>query len=203
MKKILLFNTVFPELNIILQSGGDIICDETFSGQKQSEILVASIKSILDKNNLIYSDVDVFSTISGPGNFTGIKTGLAVLKALKVSTNRSIVLVSVFDIISHEQGQVDMVLVDMGTAKYYIKDADNSYYTIYRSKIGEFLNSKKDRKILTNDLSMGGDNIIHSEFTNEKWVDLVGQRVENNNYSKEVLPLYIEDATITKRKNNY
>lgn len=200
MKKILLFNTVFSELNIILQNGGNIISDEIFSGQKQSEILVGSIKSILDKNNLGYRDIDVFSTISGPGNFTGIKTGLAVLKALKMSTNKNIMLVSVFDIISHGQGQVDLVLVDMGTAKYYIKDADNSYYTIYRNGIGEFLNSQKNRKILTNDLSIAGDNIIHSKFTNEKLVDLVSQMVENNNYSQEILPLYIEDATVTKRK---
>ncbi len=201
MQKILSFNTIFLGVNVILQDGNKILVSKTFESKKQSEILVSSLEQILSYNKLIYNDVDIFSTIVGPGNFTGIKTSLAVLKALQIAIHKKIITTNVFEIISHNKKDYQTIILDMGTVKYYIKNKNGEYYTIYKKEIEEFLNNNKDVKILTNDYNLNGDNIQHSAYTNEKWAELVAFKAENNIFTDEIKPLYIEEATITKRKN--
>lgn len=201
MQKILSFNTIFLGVNVILQDNNKILTSKKFESKKQSEILVSSLEQVLSNNGLTYNDIDIFSTIAGPGNFTGIKTSLAVLKALQIATHKKIIATNVFEIVSHNINSYDTIVLDMGTVKYYIKNKNGEYYTIYKKEIEEFLNNNKDVKILTNDYSLKGNNIEYSEYTNEKWAELVGFKAENAIFTDEIKPLYIEEATITKRKN--
>lgn len=201
MQKILSFNTIFLGVNVILQDNNKILTSKKFESKKQSEILVSSLEQVLSNNGLTYNDIDIFSTIAGPGNFTGIKTSLAVLKALQIATHKKIITTNVFEIVSHNINSYDTIVLDMGTVKYYIKDENGEYYTIYKKEIEEFLKNNKSIKILTNDYSLKGNNIEYSEYTNEKWAELVGFKAENAIFTDEIKPLYIEEATITKRKN--
>ena len=105
MQKILAFNTILSNLNIILQNSLSVIETNAIESKKQSEILVSSIESMLSANKLWYNDIDIFASITGPGNFTSIKTNLAVLKALQISTNKKIITNNMFEIISFEQNQ--------------------------------------------------------------------------------------------------
>lgn len=201
MQKILSFNTIFLDVNVILQDNNKIITSKKFESNKQSEILVSSLEQVLSNNGLVYNDIDIFSTIVGPGNFTGIKTSLAVLKALQITTHKKIITTNVFEIVSHNTSNYDTIILNMGSVKYYIKDKNENYYTIYKKEIKEFLNTNKNIKILTNDFDLEGNNISHSEYTNEKWAELVKFKTKNNIFTEEIKPLYIEEATITKRKN--
>ena len=198
MQKILSFNTIFSDASIILQNS-DKIYIENINNKKQSEILVSSINKVLSNNNLSHNDIDIFSTIIGPGNFTGIKTSLAVLKALQISTNKKIITCDVFEIISYNI-LCDCIILDMKTVKYYIKN-NNKYYIIYKKDINEFLDKNKNLKILTNDENLKNNNIVQSTFSNEKWIELINYKVQNNIFTNEIMPLYIEEASISKRKN--
>ena len=200
MQKILSFNTIFDGVNVILHDTNEIITLKNFESKKQSEILVSSLKKVLSDNKLNYDDINIFSTIIGPGNFTGIKTSLAVLKALQITTNKKIITTDVFEIISYNINNYDIIILDMGTVKYYIKDKDN-YCTIYKKDIENFLNDNKNMRVLTNDLNIKEDRVIYSKYTNEKWFELVNFKAKNNIFTDEIKPLYIEDASITKRKN--
>jgi tRNA A37 threonylcarbamoyladenosine modification protein TsaB len=194
---ILSFNTIFEGLNIILQEDSGILSIENIESKKQSEILVASIESTLKKHNLDYKDIDVFSSLSGPGNFTGIKTSLAVLKAISIALDKNIVLLSVFDVISHGIDDWDLILLDMGSIKYYVKYKNGTYGVINKK---DFINDDSSI-ILTNNTFILGENIIHSVFTNEKWAELIVLKVKKNEFSNDKIePLYIEEALITERK---
>lgn len=200
MQKILSFNTIFSGVSIILQDEKKIVDKKYYDTNKQSEILVKSIYSILNENNLDFFNIDVFSTIVGPGNFTGIKTSLAVLKALKMSTNKKIITNNTFEIISYGIDGYDIVILDMGTAKYFIKNSDD-YLSIYKKDINDFLEQNKGLRILTNDNDFKGQNIIHSEFNDQKWSELVYHKFSNNIFTEDIQPLYIEEALVTKRKS--
>ena len=49
---------------------------------KGSEILLPSIKKILNENNLKINQVDKISVKRGPGSYTGIRVGLSVANTL-------------------------------------------------------------------------------------------------------------------------
>ncbi|HSQ97297.1 MAG TPA: hypothetical protein VLL98_01100 [Rickettsiales bacterium] len=199
MQNILYFNTIFQGINIILQLNDGLILEQNFENIKQSEILVSSLEQVLHDNGLNYRDINVFTSIVGPGNFTGIKTSLAVLKALQVSTEAKIITCNAFDVISFAF-EFDLIVFDMGTIKYYVKE-NNDFYTIYKKDLKTFLEDKKDKKIISNDRVLNENNIIYSDFTNQKWVDLINYKVKNKLWADDIKPLYIEEAGITKRKS--
>ncbi len=201
MQKILSFNTIFVGVNIILQNDNSIINCKQFESKKQSEILVSSIEKTLIESGLKYNDIDIFSSIIGPGNFTGIKTSLAVLKALEISTNKKIITTDVFEIISHNIDGYDYIILDMANIKYYIKDKNNNYFIIYKKDIKQFMEEHKNKKFLTNDKNIVYNNVILSEFSNEKWCNIINYKAKNKIFTTDIIPLYIEEASITQRKN--
>lgn len=200
MQKILAFNIIPNNINIILRIGSFNIISKFIESNKQSENLVKSINELLKENNLKYEDIDIFSSITGPGNFTSIKTALAVLKAIQISTNKKIVTNNMFELISFNQTEHDVVILDLNNIKYYIQNKDN-YYVIYKKDINDFLEKNKNSKILTNDKNILNSNMIFSNFSNEKWLELIEYKAEHNIFTEKIEPLYIEEAGITKRKN--
>jgi tRNA threonylcarbamoyladenosine biosynthesis protein TsaB len=67
----------------------------TFSAQ-----LVPQISQLLAKHNLSKSDIDAFAVVSGPGSFTGLRVGLAAIKALAEILREPIVAVSLLEVIA-------------------------------------------------------------------------------------------------------
>lgn len=199
MQKILAFNIIPNNINIILKNKNSNFILKFVESNKQSENLVKFINDLLMENNLKYTDIDIFSSIIGPGNFTSIKTGLAVLKAIQIATNKKIITNNMFEIISFNQERHDIVILDLNNAKYYIQDKDD-FYVIYKKDINDFLEKHKKYKIITNDKNILSDNIIFSNFSNDKWLKLIEYKAKNNIFTEKIEPLYIEEAGITKRK---
>ena len=89
----------------------------------------------------------------------------------------------------------------MSTVKYYIKDNNSNYFVIYKNDIERFISENKNARFLTNDKTLFSKNITLSEFSNEKWSNLINYKAKNNIFAQEITPLYIEEASITQRKN--
>ena len=76
----------------------------TFSAQ-----LVPQIAALLLKHGLRKADIGAFVVVSGPGSFTGLRVGLAAIKALAEILQKPIVPVSLLELVataSHAQGKV-------------------------------------------------------------------------------------------------
>jgi tRNA threonylcarbamoyladenosine biosynthesis protein TsaB len=69
----------------------------TFSAQ-----LVPQIAALLAKHNLSKVDIDAFAVVSGPGSFTGLRVGLAAIKALAEILHKPIAAVSLVELIAFE-----------------------------------------------------------------------------------------------------
>ena len=67
----------------------------TFSAQ-----LVPQISGVLEKHGLRKTDLDAFIVVSGPGSFTGLRVGLAAVKALAEILQKPIVPVSLLDVLA-------------------------------------------------------------------------------------------------------
>src|SRR5262249_28261915 len=71
----------------------------TFSAQ-----LVPQISGLLEKHGLRKTDIGAFVVVSGPGSFTGLRVGLAAIKALAEILRAPIVPVSLLEVLAlHSQ----------------------------------------------------------------------------------------------------
>lgn len=66
----------------------------TFSAQ-----LVPQISDLLSRHNLTKANLDAFAVASGPGSFTGLRVGLAAIKALAEVLRKPIVAVSLLEVL--------------------------------------------------------------------------------------------------------
>jgi tRNA threonylcarbamoyladenosine biosynthesis protein TsaB len=88
----------------------------TFSAQ-----LVPQIAGLLAKHGFSKTDIDGFAVVSGPGSFTGVRVGLAAIKALAEVLEKPIAAVSLLEAVAvsgASPGRVIAVL-DAGRGQVY------------------------------------------------------------------------------------
>jgi tRNA threonylcarbamoyladenosine biosynthesis protein TsaB len=88
----------------------------TFSAQ-----LVPQIAALLGKHGFSKADIGAFVVVSGPGSFTGLRVGLAAIKALAEILGKPIVAVSLLEVIALEGGNAGKILsaLDAGRGEVY------------------------------------------------------------------------------------
>jgi tRNA threonylcarbamoyladenosine biosynthesis protein TsaB len=89
----------------------------TFSAQ-----LVPQISALLSKFNFKKEDIGGFCVVSGPGSFTGLRVGLAAIKALAEVLNKPIAAVSLLEVIASSakaDGKV-WAAIDAGRNEIYL-----------------------------------------------------------------------------------
>ena len=100
----------FHTLELVSLEGG------TFSAQ-----LVPQISALLSRYHLSKSDIDGFAVASGPGSFTGLRVGLAAIKALAEILQKPIAAVSLLEAVACAAGREGNVLaaLDAGRGEIY------------------------------------------------------------------------------------
>lgn len=89
----------------------------TFSAQ-----LVPQIAELLKKNGFTTRDIGAFVVVSGPGSFTGLRVGLAAIKALAEVLAKPIAAVSLLEamtIAGRSQGRT-IAMLDAGHGEIYV-----------------------------------------------------------------------------------
>ena len=100
-------------LEVVLLAGG------TFSAQ-----LVPQITVLLKTHGFRKSDLAGFAVASGPGSFTGLRVGLAAIKALAEVLGKPIAAVSRLEAVARSGGVHDrvMAVLDAGRGEVYAGD---------------------------------------------------------------------------------
>jgi tRNA threonylcarbamoyladenosine biosynthesis protein TsaB len=100
----------FETLELVSLEGGN------FSAQ-----LVPRISALLTKHNIAKSDIDGFAAAAGPGSFTGLRVGLAAIKALAEVLQKPIAAVSLLEVVARAWGREGNVLamLDAGRGEIY------------------------------------------------------------------------------------
>jgi len=88
----------------------------TFSAQ-----LVPQISALLTKHQFHQADIGAFVVVSGPGSFTGLRVGLAAIKALAEILRKPIVPVSLLEVMASASGKSGdvLALLDAGRGEVY------------------------------------------------------------------------------------
>ena len=78
----------------------EVIEEVPLAGGTFSAQLVPQIAGLLEKHNFRKTDIDAFIVVSGPGSFTGLRVGLAAIKALAEILYKPIVPVSLLEVLA-------------------------------------------------------------------------------------------------------
>ena len=124
----------------------------TFSAQ-----LVPQISDALNRHRLGKRDIDGFAVVSGPGSFTGLRVGLAAIKALAEVLQKPIAAVSLLEAVVRASGMQGNVVAALDASRGEVYAADfqvsNSYTTTSNQRLlplAEF-SSASNRQIVTPD----------------------------------------------------
>lgn len=78
----------------------EVIEEVPLAGGTFSAQLVPQIAALLKKHGFLKTDIDAFVVVSGPGSFTGLRVGLAAVKALAEILQKPIVPVSLLEVLA-------------------------------------------------------------------------------------------------------
>ena len=67
---------------------------------KHSALLIPTIKKALNKSKIKIDDIDLFSVGIGPGSFTGLRVGVATVRALAIALRKPLIGIPTMDAIA-------------------------------------------------------------------------------------------------------
>src|SRR5277367_109630 len=107
----------------------DVIEALPLAGGNFSALLVPQIAALLAKHAFDRKDIEAFVVVAGPGSFTGLRVGLAAIKALAEILPKPIVPVSMLEVVAltapHSQSRRKVLAaLDAGRGDLYIGDYD-------------------------------------------------------------------------------
>ena len=88
------------------QSEIDVLEVVPLTGGAFSAQLVPQIAALLEKHGHSKSDLGAFAVASGPGSFTGLRVGLAAIKALAEALQKPIAAISLLEAVACGGGRV-------------------------------------------------------------------------------------------------
>lgn len=98
------------------------------NGKTHSENLMPLIKEILERNNLELKDIDLISSVVGPGSFTGIRIGIAAVKAMAEVYNIKIAsITSLEELVQNLERKTRVSMIDARNDQVYCGIFDSEY----------------------------------------------------------------------------
>lgn len=81
------------------------------NGLTQSELLLPMAESLLNSLKLEFSDIDAYATAAGPGSFTGVRIGAALIKGLAFGRNIPCIGVSTLEALAENASGLRGIIV--------------------------------------------------------------------------------------------
>ena len=105
-------------------SGSEILEVIPLAGGTFSAQLIPQISALLAKHGFTKHEIGGFAVASGPGSFTGLRVGLAAIKALAEILHKPIAAVSLLEALARNAKSAGRVLaaLDAGRGEVYVGD---------------------------------------------------------------------------------
>jgi tRNA threonylcarbamoyladenosine biosynthesis protein TsaB len=139
----------------------DVVEVSPLSGGNFSEQLIPQLAALLTKHGFTKNDLDAFIVASGPGSFTGLRVGLAAIKALAEVLAKPIAAVSLLEALalaSASQGRV-IAALDAGRGDVYAGEYDiaGNVATLIKEQLltkAEVFAKAKESTLVTSDKNL-------------------------------------------------
>jgi len=116
--KILAVDTSANVATAAVVSDGKLICESILNHKKtHSEKIMPMIDELLHDSETKISEIDLFAVANGPGSFTGLRIGVAAMKALAHSTNKPIIGVSTLEALAYSVPWCEHIIIPIMDAR--------------------------------------------------------------------------------------
>ena len=146
MKRGLCLNTSSSEAEACLVNG---LNEESIEiSSPHSEKLMPAVDFLMSKHDLEVSDFDAFGVVVGPGSFTGVRIGVAVIKGMAVvNKHAKLVAITSFDLIAQNVSAFDFLAVlDSGNEDRYVAEYEKGklakIFSMQTNQINEYAKQK-------------------------------------------------------------
>ncbi len=114
-------------LVIVSANGKKTVRNLTGCQTKHSLTLMPYIEEAMEELGVSLNDLDFFAVVVGPGSFTGIRIGVATVKALCLATGKKALVVTSFDLLAYSNNAPEkcVCLVDANHGNYYFTAYEN------------------------------------------------------------------------------
>ena len=210
----LAFDCSTSSMSIVLMDNEKILGEKNYLQEaKHSEMLVLEIKNLLDANKIAFNDLDLIVGTNGPGSYTGIRVALAVLKIIKITIPKPILTVNCCEVLAYKYSKnyskINVVIQANKDEVYFAKyGANNNLEEVISpiiSNVNDVVSEIKEDEFLCG----SANKIFNKHLLKSNQEDMIlaidvaiyGQRkFLQNKDSQDILPLYLRDPKITKRK---
>ena len=149
------------------------------NGKTHSENFMPIVAEILEKNNKELKDINLIAAVVGPGSFTGIRIGIASIKALAEVYNIPVVEVTSLESLARnvEVKNVVCSLIDAKNNQVYAGIFDANYEKL-EDYIADDINTVIESLKKYNNIILVGDG-------SEKFADLLKENLVEVEFSNE------------------
>jgi tRNA threonylcarbamoyladenosine biosynthesis protein TsaB len=122
--KLLLIDTCSDAAGVALSGGEHGMEGAALSPRGASAEIIAAVRRLLRGRSWVLADLDGIGVVSGPGSFTGVRTGLAAAKGLAEAHSVGLAAVSRLEVLAEaaELGNSGVALLDAGRGEVYVRD---------------------------------------------------------------------------------
>ena len=120
---ILLIDTVGDAPGAVLTQDGRVLASAEFPLRSASSLLSSELRRILASSGIVLRDLDGIGVVSGPGSFTGVRTGLAMAKGLCEVVGLRLASVSRLEVLAEAADlREGFAVLDAGRGSLYVRE---------------------------------------------------------------------------------
>ncbi len=189
----LLINTANDELVIVLYKDGTIFACNECKVKKHNEVLLPKLQEVLDKGRVTLKDIDEFGVVVGPGSFTGIRVGIATVKAFKDVFNKPVRAINnlnlLHQIVKKSAIDSEVVAIDGSLNSYFVGKVEENSLKIYERNLtkDELIEVAGKNKVSFYSNSHNYENGVEVTFDNNAFV-----LAFLNSSSYDLTPIYYQ-----------
>lgn len=140
---ILAVDTTTKIASVSIKNNEKIYMDKITNEITHSEKLLPLIDKVLTDSKLTLNDLSILACINGPGSFTGIRIGLATIKALAQVTNLNIFSISSLELLAYLGYNTKGLHNPQHVISIVSTNNDRVFYSIYKTeKMGKKIDIK-------------------------------------------------------------
>ena len=180
----LLVDTSSDYLVIVVANDNSILASQLiYAGKKMSELLLEQFNNILKSISLSIDDIDEFYAGIGPGSFTGVRIGVALILGLSSGSNKKAYGISSLDVEAIVSGRNVLKTASLLKGECYAVrnyDFTNNVFSPYY--LEEIIDNVNDYTLINNGKSYF-PNLLFAVQSGKLW-----------DFRAECLPIYLRKS---------